>query len=114
MPEMTAGQRGSGAHGLSALPGPQRHTRWHLPCEHIAGAETCGATPTRHYGVGRRCEDHTPARIAGRPETRPDPDRTANALRARDWHHINDRRPSYGNARTDPPRYDTQGNLHRP
>lgn len=39
-------------------------------CEHWGGAASqhCGATPTRHYTVGHRCPQHTPAAIAGRPE----------------------------------------------
>jgi hypothetical protein len=42
-----------------------------LICQHWTGARHCGATKTRPYMVGRRCADHTPARLAGRPEPGP-------------------------------------------
>ena len=46
------------------------------PCRrHLEGPDytsttrpLCGATPTRFYPVGRRCADHTPAALAGKPE----------------------------------------------
>lgn len=41
------------------------------------GQRECGVTPTRHYLVGHRCVDHTPARQAGHPE----PPETDPALR---------------------------------
>lgn len=54
-----------------------------LPCGHETSGVVCGATPTRKYLIGQRCADHTPARLAGRPDLVPDPDRTLDALRAR-------------------------------
>ncbi|RCV51188.1 hypothetical protein DEF23_20915 [Marinitenerispora sediminis] len=50
-------------------------SRWSAPCRHWIGAESrwCGATPTRLYIQGPRCQQHTPARLAGHPE----PGRTA-------------------------------------
>jgi len=46
-------------------------------CGHYIGDEArhCGATPTRHYLTGHRCEDHTPARLAGQAESAPFYDR---------------------------------------
>lgn len=39
------------------------------PCGHwVDGRGHCGATPTRHYLPGRRCQRHTPAALAGKPE----------------------------------------------
>jgi hypothetical protein len=49
---------------------------------YTADAGVCGTTPTRVYLQGRRCPDHTPARLAGRPETVPDPARTLDGIRA--------------------------------
>lgn len=39
-------------------------------CRYWIGAEgrRCGVTPARPYLPGPRCTDHTPARLAGRPE----------------------------------------------
>lgn len=51
-------------------------------CGHwFAGGGECGRQPTRPYIVGPRCAEHTPARLAGRPEDAPDPELTAPALR---------------------------------
>lgn len=38
------------------------------PCGHYLGAEDrhCGATPTRRYIVGPRCEKDTPSAVAAR------------------------------------------------
>lgn len=52
------------------------------PCKHWKDPDGyCGAKPTRMYGSGRRCRDHTPAALAGRPETVPDPALTLIGLR---------------------------------
>lgn len=50
-------------------------------CTHYLGADHrwCGAMPTRAYLQGPRCWDHTPARMAGRPE--PDPSYTPKEAR---------------------------------
>lgn len=44
----------------------------------------CEQPPVGFYVVGERCQDHTPARQAGRPEPESlvDPERTLDALRA--------------------------------
>jgi hypothetical protein len=42
-------------------------------CKHWTGSEYCAATSTRLYIVGRRCPDHTPARLAGRQEPPSEP-----------------------------------------
>lgn len=49
---------------------------------HTDGVGVCGASPTRLYLTGRRCPNHTPARVAGRPEVTPDPALTLDGLRA--------------------------------
>jgi len=52
------------------------------PCGHYAeGSGVCGAPSPAGYITGLRCPDHTPARLAGRPETVPDPARTLTGLR---------------------------------
>lgn len=52
------------------------------PCAHYReGHGFCGETPTRAYIVGPRCAAHTPARLAGRPETVPAPASTMKGLR---------------------------------
>lgn len=38
------------------------------PCGYLIGDTLCDATPTRRYQPGHRCAQHTPARLAGRPE----------------------------------------------
>jgi hypothetical protein len=43
----------------------------------------CKATPSRLYPAGRRCAEHTPAKLAGRAEDSPDFDRTLDGLRAK-------------------------------
>lgn len=67
-------------------PAPQYHPRYMGPCGHQTGegaaATVCGATPTKRYLQGARCQQHTPAAMAGRPEPRPDPARSLAALRA--------------------------------
>lgn len=43
--------------------------RYMTPCGFwIDGHGYCGVTPTRHYLPGHRCQQHTPAAIAGKPE----------------------------------------------
>lgn len=42
----------------------------------------CLAETERVYLDGPRCPDHTPAALAGRPETVPDPARTLDGIRA--------------------------------
>ena len=37
-------------------------------CAHESSGVVCGAETERRYLQGWRCEDHTPARLAGRPE----------------------------------------------
>lgn len=56
--------------------------RFHWPCSHETQGEVCGALPTRRYLNGHRCEQHTPAALAGRSEVAPDPDRTLAALQS--------------------------------
>jgi hypothetical protein len=52
-------------------------------CDHWEqGWGTCGAPDARRYLPGVRCPAHTPAAIAGRAETVPDPARTLEGLRA--------------------------------
>lgn len=48
---------------------------WDLPCDHVNGDQVCGTRPTRAFLTGRRCQTHTPAHLAGRPE----PGRTADS-----------------------------------
>lgn len=51
-------------------------------CAHfIPGTGECAAETTRAYLTGPRCADHTPARLAGRDETIPDPERTLDGRR---------------------------------
>lgn len=52
-------------------------------CGHVqTGWGTCGATEgVRLYLPGPRCPDHTPARLAGRPEANPDPALSLTGLR---------------------------------
>lgn len=40
-------------------------------CGH--GPGPCGATGARLYADGWRCDEHTPARVHGRPEPQPGP-----------------------------------------
>lgn len=42
----------------------------------------CLAETERAYLPGPRCPEHTPAALAGRPETIPDPARTLDGIRA--------------------------------
>lgn len=60
-------------------------TRYGRPCGHWIGSEgrVCEATPTKHFLPGARCQAHTPAALAGRPEPRPDPATSIPALRAK-------------------------------
>lgn len=52
------------------------------PCTHFTtGVGECGEQPIGGYGGGPRCAEHTPARLAGRPETIPDPARTMDGIR---------------------------------
>lgn len=54
-------------------------------CQHYeqGTGRVCGATvDVRAYLAGPRCPQHTPARLAGRPEDAPDPARTLTGLRA--------------------------------
>lgn len=48
------------------------------PCGHHP---PCPGRATAGYLTGLRCPDHTPAAIAGRPETTPDPARTLEGIR---------------------------------
>lgn len=52
-------------------------------CEQYIGTlnRECGAEGARHYVSGMCCPDHTPARLAGRPENKPDPARSMTGLR---------------------------------
>jgi hypothetical protein len=52
-------------------------------CQHWFDGRYCGATPARAYLPGRRCAEHTPSALAGRPEPCPPPDSTLEALLAR-------------------------------
>ena len=50
------------------------------PCaRRCTGAADCLSTATRLYPCGWRCPDHTPARMAGRPEPPPGPGWPAGA-----------------------------------
>lgn len=72
-------------------------------CGLYEGGDNCGALSERRYMNGWRCPRHSPAALAGRTETTPDPARGAAALRTReDWPPRRSR--EYGTARTDPPR----------
>lgn len=58
-------------------------TTTHHPCDHYTQTSGhCGTPTTRRYLTGWRCPTHTPAKLAGHPETRPDPARTLYGLRA--------------------------------
>lgn len=48
-----------------------------MSCRYYLGPEgrRCAATPSRLYACGLRCERHTPAAVAGRPEDKPFHDR---------------------------------------
>ncbi len=54
-------------------------------CEHWDGTAraTCAEPSTGYYLTGRCCPAHTPAALAGRPETVPDPPLTLAGLRIR-------------------------------
>lgn len=52
------------------------------PCEHETAGTLCGHPTRRRYLTGWKCATHTPAALADRPETTPDPARTLNGLRA--------------------------------
>lgn len=70
-------------------------------CGLYEGGDHCGALGERRYMNGWRCPRHTPAALAGRTETTPDPAYGAAALRVReDWTPKRDR--EYGTATTDP------------
>lgn len=60
-------------------------SRYDAPCTHYIGAEdrVCGQTPTRRYLPGTRCRQHTPAALKGQPESKPNPDRTLDAIKAK-------------------------------
>jgi hypothetical protein len=47
------------------------HTKHAGACGHYDGGDLCGALSERRYLIGHRCESHTPAKLAGRPETPP-------------------------------------------
>ena len=47
------------------------NTRHPGPCGHYEGGDLCGALSERRYLNGHRCEHHTPAKMAGRPEPVP-------------------------------------------
>jgi len=51
------------------------------PCGYYTAGGHCRATPTRRYLQGPRCAAHSPAAVAGRPETAPDPALTLTGLR---------------------------------
>lgn len=53
------------------------------PCQYWTGVVYCGAVPTQLYLSGLCCAAHTPAALAGLPETVPDPTLTLVALRRR-------------------------------
>lgn len=66
--------------GLTAT--PTATTSHEHPCDHhteTSGA--CGTKTSRRYLTGWRCPEHTPAHLAGHPETQPDPTRTLAGLR---------------------------------
>lgn len=50
-------------------------------CGHWINGGYCGAPAEKSYVVGPRCPPHTPAALAGRPETVPDPALTLDGLR---------------------------------
>jgi hypothetical protein len=72
----------------------------------------CGADPSRLYQTGDCCPLHTPAAVAGRPETYADPELTAEALYekrgikhgflANDSSLIDDRAVASGRRRSNP------------
>lgn len=41
------------------------------PCGSMAGPVICSRRPARLYTCGWRCDDHSPARVAERPDSRP-------------------------------------------
>lgn len=51
-----------------------------LTCALFVDGAVCGRPAAHRYLVGVRCPDHTPARLAGRPETVPDPAATMAGL----------------------------------
>ncbi len=53
-----------------------------MSCNFWAKGKECGRKKTRRYLVGDRCDHHTPARVAGRPEAAPDPARSIPGLKA--------------------------------
>jgi hypothetical protein len=60
-------------------------TRGGRPCTAQAGTGLCGAAPARLYPAGWRCDEHTPARAAGRadpPAAPPPPTGTASTERS--------------------------------
>lgn len=68
----------------STVTRPATAARYLTPCEHYTeGQGRCGATPTRHFMTGHKCQQHTPAAVNGRDENRPDPAHSAEALRER-------------------------------
>lgn len=51
------------------MPGLTGDPRWDQPCTvSLPTGEACGAMPSRRFLNWRGCIDHTPARLAGRPE----------------------------------------------
>lgn len=54
-----------------------------MTCRHWSDATGwCGTIEgVRSYLPGRRCPEHTPAALAGRPESLPDPELALDALR---------------------------------
>lgn len=70
------------------------HTHHAGPCGYYDGGDLCGALSERRYLAGLRCESHTPAAIAGRPDIPPPAPLPATAPRTSP-----DR---YGRATTDP------------
>jgi hypothetical protein len=53
----------------------------------VSDCQKCGL-PGRPYMTGHWCDDHTPAKQAGRVDHIPDPERTLDALRAAAGHRF--------------------------
>lgn len=55
---------------LIESPGPATTTHGQS-CGSMAGPSICGRHPARLYTCGWRCDEHSPARVAGRPDPSP-------------------------------------------
>lgn len=81
------------------------------PPDRVCAVVDCGQ-PGRLYLCGPRCDDHSPAALAGRAVPVPDPRHTIDGLRTRQLPMPDQSR--YGLARTDPPAYRVDGIQARP